>query len=199
MKSQASWLCWIGDIRNQLIVLHRRHKNGGEWRGSDDYRQYWRIHQRWKQNCKVVFIYYFHFIRHFCSCNVKNKYDGFIMRIKMKDVWRGPLCFTHWYRIPQLMCLVFLDTRRNISAWEIFGGGCLWSRLIVKGNLKLACSPIKVRTKENYLILRWNTQFELTHISVNSNFQISVFYRVIFKEEDLYWKFQNNVFTFAFC
>ena len=125
--------------------------------------------------------------------------DGFIMRIKMKDIWRGPLCFTHWYRIPQLKCLVFLDTRRNISDWEIFGGGCLWSRLIVKGNLKLAYSPIKVRTKKNYLILRWNTQFEFTHISVNSNFQISVLYRVIFKEEDMYWKFQNNVFTFAFC
>ena len=69
---------------NQLIVLGRRHKpvvldrkdkNGGEWRGSDDYRQYRRIHQRWKQSCKVVLTYCFHFVRHCCSCNTKDKYN----------------------------------------------------------------------------------------------------------------------------
>lgn len=96
------------------------------------------------------------------------------------------------------MCLVFLDTRGNINDWDVFGGGCLWSCLIVKVNLMLACSPLKVRTKENYSILRWNTQFEFTHISVNSNIQISVFYRVIFKEVDSYWKFITTYLLLLF-
>ena len=65
---------------NELIVLDRKHKDGGERRRSDGYRQHWRIYQRWKQNCNVVLTYCFHFVRHFFSFNTKDKYKWLFHR-----------------------------------------------------------------------------------------------------------------------
>ena len=48
-------------------------------------------------------------------------------------------------------------------------------------------------------ILRWNAEVDFSHIFTNINVQISIFYRVIFKEVDSCWKIENSPFTFASC